>query len=108
MGTIHRHHHTHEIVSFGLFSFMQSNMLVIGILISVSLAIYLYIVFRQPGLPTVFLRNDRGAQEKTNVLLVTAHPDDECMFFAPTLLQLARQPEVVVHLLCVTKGKQSY
>ena len=27
-----------------------------------------------------------------NVLLLTAHPDDECMFFAPTLLGLAQKP----------------
>ena len=28
---------------------------------------------------------DTNATE-TNILLLTAHPDDECMFFAPTLL----------------------
>lgn len=28
--------------------------------------------------------------EPTRILLLTAHPDDECMFFAPTLLGLAK------------------
>ena len=29
-------------------------------------------------------------QRPRNILLLTAHPDDECMFFAPTLLALTR------------------
>ncbi|CAK5274229.1 unnamed protein product [Mycena citricolor] len=36
-----------------------------------------------------------------NVLLLTAHPDDECMFFAPTLLALRSSR---VHALCLSVG----
>ena len=36
-----------------------------------------------------FARSDVGVQAK-RVLFVTAHPDDEVMFFAPTLITLAR------------------
>ncbi|KAL7748872.1 hypothetical protein RI367_005785 [Sorochytrium milnesiophthora] len=36
-------------------------------------------------------------------LLVVAHPDDECMFFAPILLQLARRGESV-WVLCLSTG----
>ena len=36
------------------------------------------------------------------VLLITAHPDDECMFFAPFLLQSC--PTSHVHVLCLTTG----
>jgi N-acetylglucosaminylphosphatidylinositol deacetylase len=36
------------------------------------------------------------------VLFVTAHPDDECMFFAPSILQLARCCQV--YLLCFCTG----
>ncbi|KAA0717335.1 N-acetylglucosaminyl-phosphatidylinositol de-N-acetylase [Triplophysa tibetana] len=36
-------------------------------------------------------------------LLVTAHPDDECMFFAPTVLKLV-ESKVDVHLLCLSTG----
>ncbi|XP_028321630.1 N-acetylglucosaminyl-phosphatidylinositol de-N-acetylase [Gouania willdenowi] len=36
-------------------------------------------------------------------LFVTAHPDDECMFFAPTFLRLA-ELKASVHLLCLSEG----
>lgn len=36
-------------------------------------------------------------------LVVTAHPDDESMFFAPTILRLA-ELNVHVHLLCLSEG----
>ncbi|XP_063058935.1 N-acetylglucosaminyl-phosphatidylinositol de-N-acetylase [Engraulis encrasicolus] len=36
-------------------------------------------------------------------LLVTAHPDDECMFFAPSIILLRRQG-ISVHLLCLSSG----
>ncbi|KAG6868746.1 hypothetical protein C0993_011325 [Termitomyces sp. T159_Od127] len=38
-----------------------------------------------------------------NVLLLTAHPDDECMFFAPTLRALLRA-ETPVYSLCLSVG----
>lgn len=38
------------------------------------------------------------------VLLVTAHPDDECMFFGPTLLALARRRNCQVYVLCLSSG----
>lgn len=38
------------------------------------------------------------------VLLVTAHPDDEAMFFAPTVLGLTRLGHQV-SLLCFSTGK---
>ena len=37
------------------------------------------------------------------VLLVTAHPDDEAMFFVPTILALQAHG-VVVHVLCLSTG----
>ena len=39
----------------------------------------------------------------SGALLVIAHPDDECMFFTPTLLGLQRQG-VAVHVLCLSTG----
>jgi len=38
------------------------------------------------------------------VLFVTAHPDDECMFFAPTILTLTRCGLYDVFLLCLSSG----
>jgi len=39
-----------------------------------------------------------------NLLLVTAHPDDESLFFAPTILALANKPAVNLFHLCLTNG----
>eukprot|EP00730_Choanoeca_flexa_P013600 TRINITY_DN5500_c0_g1_i1.p1 TRINITY_DN5500_c0_g1~~TRINITY_DN5500_c0_g1_i1.p1 ORF type:complete len:264 (+),score=26.67 TRINITY_DN5500_c0_g1_i1:3-794(+) len=45
---------------------------------------------------------DRGENQSKSILLVTAHPDDEVMFFGPALLHL--QSYARVHLLCLSKG----
>ena len=37
-------------------------------------------------------------------LLVTAHPDDECMFFAPTVLELLRR-RCSLFMLCLSTGE---
>ena len=37
------------------------------------------------------------------VLLITAHPDDECMFFAPAIVTLT-QADVEIFLLCLSEG----
>lgn len=42
------------------------------------------------------------------VLLITAHPDDECMFFSPVLLALTRTAPQNVYLLCLSEGNFSY
>lgn len=39
------------------------------------------------------------------VLLITAHPDDECMFFGPTLVALAKAIDVRIYVLCLSSGK---
>ncbi|KAM3601678.1 uncharacterized protein V6R79_016606 [Siganus canaliculatus] len=36
-------------------------------------------------------------------LIVTAHPDDECMFFAPTIIRLV-ELKASVHVLCLSEG----
>lgn len=50
-------------------------------------------------------------QKASNVLLVLAHPDDESLFFGPTILQLTqRKPPTATHLLFLSAGEfpQSY
>lgn len=39
------------------------------------------------------------------VLVVTAHPDDECMFFGPTIVALSKRDECCVYLLCLSNGE---
>lgn len=38
------------------------------------------------------------------VLLVIAHPDDECMFFTPVILSLLKRG-CDIHVLCLTTGE---
>ena len=38
------------------------------------------------------------------VLIITAHPDDECMFFSPTIQALLNAGHFV-HVLCLSNGK---
>jgi N-acetylglucosaminylphosphatidylinositol deacetylase len=44
---------------------------------------------------------------RTSIVLVIAHPDDEVMFFGPTLAELTRQEHGnTVRVLCLSSGKQ--
>lgn len=45
----------------------------------------------------------RGALGARRVLVVVAHPDDECMFFGPTIFRLCEQG-ADVHVLCLSNG----
>lgn len=47
--------------------------------------------------------SEESHESMKRVLLVTAHPDDECMFFGPTILNL-RSRNVPVTLLCLSTG----
>ncbi|ALC47316.1 CG4433 [Drosophila busckii] len=38
------------------------------------------------------------------VLLVTAHPDDECMFFGPLIYSLVQRADCQVYVLCLSNG----
>lgn len=49
-----------------------------------------------------FQRDKRSEFDGKSVLVVTAHPDDECMFFSPTIINLQRLSKV--HLLCLSTG----
>ena len=40
------------------------------------------------------------------VLLVTCHPDDETMFFGPTILSMTKNPSVSLFLLCMSNGRE--
>ncbi|KAI0792340.1 putative deacetylase LmbE-like domain-containing protein [Abortiporus biennis] len=45
-----------------------------------------------------------STDEKSQVLLLTAHPDDECLFFAPTILSLLQDRRFDVYSLCLSVG----
>ncbi|KAJ7584858.1 LmbE-like protein [Mycena floridula] len=52
------------------------------------------------------MQSDNSLNSSTSspqrILLVTAHPDDECMFFAPTILALVKVGQL--HSLCLSTG----
>ncbi|KAI3709847.1 hypothetical protein L2E82_39615 [Cichorium intybus] len=50
-----------------------------------------------------FLNNNAGSFQKRNVLLVIAHPDDESMFFSPTINHLTSRGHNM-HILCMSTG----
>ena len=45
----------------------------------------------------------RSLKTAGRVLLITAHPDDESMFFAPVIITLT-QANVEIFLLCLSEG----
>jgi len=64
-----------------------------------ALALSIYYVLRRMIRRRVRLKVHTG-----RVLFVIAHPDDECMFFAPTILALTRSGQYDVFLLCLSSG----
>jgi N-acetylglucosaminylphosphatidylinositol deacetylase len=72
------------------------NWLVAGSVPLIIIGFWLYTSTLSLSFPT--LQNKR-------VLLLIAHPDDEAMFFAPTILSLTR-PELGNHvkILCLSSG----
>lgn len=42
--------------------------------------------------------------EPKRVLLITAHPDDECMFFGPAIQKLSKMEDVQLYLMCLSVG----
>lgn len=81
---------------------LEHILLVALVYILVCLGVYRLIFYRL-AYGVQLINNIRFRQCK-RVLIVTAHPDDECMFFGPTILSLTRQPNCQVYLLCLSKG----
>ncbi|RXG61250.1 N-acetylglucosaminyl-phosphatidylinositol de-N-acetylase [Armadillidium vulgare] len=43
-------------------------------------------------------------KRKRRVLIIIAHPDDECMFFGPTILHFTQREKALVYILCLSSG----
>lgn len=43
-------------------------------------------------------------KDAERVLFVIAHPDDECMFFGPTILHFTKKTNCQVYLMCLSTG----
>jgi hypothetical protein len=81
------------------FSGFQSNASTIII------AVY-FVLFVLVVLYCFVARRNRAWMEFSGkrVLLITAHPDDECMFFGPVIYHACKESSSF-SLLCLTKGK---
>lgn len=49
----------------------------------------------------------RDVRSPKRVLLVIAHPDDECMFFGPTVLNFTGNKDCTLYLMCLSTGKKT-
>ncbi|XP_058856804.1 N-acetylglucosaminyl-phosphatidylinositol de-N-acetylase-like isoform X1 [Acipenser ruthenus] len=58
---------------------------------------------REDGLPWPHADGQDQVSKNLRVLFVTAHPDDECMFFAPAIIHFVKL-NVSVYLLCLSAG----
>ncbi|ORY48095.1 LmbE-like protein [Rhizoclosmatium globosum] len=77
-------------------------------LATTAIAFYIYLTL-VPSAKTHFLVpkgffEPKASSKTKNILLVVAHPDDECMFFGPTVVHLTREAGVVVHAVSVSNG----
>ncbi|XP_022184545.2 N-acetylglucosaminyl-phosphatidylinositol de-N-acetylase [Nilaparvata lugens] len=48
--------------------------------------------------------NNELVKNSRRILLVIAHPDDECMFFGPVILTLTKKRDCQLFLLCLSNG----
>lgn len=84
------------------------ELIIYSFVIFVSLNALFYVLihrFRNGKSRFRLLRSTKLPQNASRVLLVTAHPDDECMFFGPTLIALAKNKNCRVFVLCLSKGE---
>ena len=61
------------------------------------------------ALVTRWITGKRSLKLEGKILLITAHPDDECMFFAPTIISSTlTKSNVEIFLLCLSEGVFKY
>ncbi|GKZ31980.1 hypothetical protein AbraIFM66950_000979 [Aspergillus brasiliensis] len=70
-------------------------------LLSTAVFLYLLLAYYLAGDPRLV---PHTIQQARNVLLVTAHPDDETLFFSPTILHGHDNPDVTRSLLVLSTG----
>lgn len=85
------HQNIFEVVDVNSVMLMTASMLVVG---------YVWTCMRVSRRPkTLDLEN-----KPHRVLLITAHPDDECMFFGPAIQRLSKIKDIQLYLMCLSIG----
>jgi N-acetylglucosaminylphosphatidylinositol deacetylase len=72
--------------------------------IAVTAYICLCVVFYCASVYLKISQNYGHLRTVKRVLFVTAHPDDECMFFGPVILKLAQKSDCQIFILCLSEG----
>lgn len=84
------------------------ELIIYSLVIFVCLNLILYFLihrYRNGSSKFRFLRHTKLPHNVSRVLLVTAHPDDECMFFGPTLIALKKRENCRIFVLCMSRGE---
>lgn len=93
-----------EVVFGVLFVCFQVGFLIVQfVLISAIIGSMMYMRLLQTRAEPSKNRNHKTFTKKKRVLFLITKPSDECMFFGPSILRLAKTCEI--HLLSITKGK---
>ncbi|RUS28283.1 hypothetical protein BC938DRAFT_482074 [Jimgerdemannia flammicorona] len=80
------------------------NMLALVLTVVVALSLFTYCLYLIPPSSTPLVPTTPPITN-SRILLLTAHPDDECMFFGPTLLKLAeKEVRNEIWGLCLSTG----
>lgn len=82
---------------------LEDILFFVGLYAFVCLIVYL-LIFRK--FTAQWYRHGKNVRfpKCKRVLVVTAHPDDESMFFGPTILSLTQRTDCQVYLLCLSNG----
>ncbi|KAF7719508.1 Uncharacterized protein PECH_000866 [Penicillium ucsense] len=73
----------------------------IGVILGCVLCLYLMLAYRLADDPRLVPDTFRHARRP---ILITAHPDDETLFFSPSILYHGHEPDVVRSLLVISSG----
>jgi N-acetylglucosaminylphosphatidylinositol deacetylase len=74
--------------------------LILAVSVYILVCVFLYLSISRWKI----IRFRKDVKNPTRVLFVIAHPDDECMFFGPTVLNFTKQNHCRVYLMCLSTG----
>lgn len=85
----------------------MSSRIIDVVLFVLIIYVFIYALFRRHRNRAFNEIIREGLHEEPKVLLLIAHPDDESVFFAPTLMALRRH-KISTHILCLSPGDYEY
>lgn len=78
----------------------------VGPLLIFSALLYVFLCWKPHLVSRNIFPQEKQQKPHKHVLFVTAHPDDECMFFGPTLAALVQRTDLTISLLCLSTGNR--